>query len=84
MAKKIFKWLRIITVIYILCGAAMYFLQDKFLFHPKKLPADYVFNFSIPFKEINLELNNEKTLSIVQFTVPRFYMQRRCSLFSWQ
>jgi alpha-beta hydrolase superfamily lysophospholipase len=68
--KRIGKWVKIILVIYIVCGIALYFLQEKFLFHPEKLPEDHVFSFSIPFKEINLAVNNEKNISIVQFTVP--------------
>ena len=68
--KRIWKWIRIAAVIYIVCGIALYFLQEKFLFRPKKLPENYRFNFNIPFKEINLAINNEKNLSIIQFTVP--------------
>ena len=51
-------------------GTALYFLQDKFIFHPKKLPADYQYQFDIPFRQIDLPVNREKNLSIVQFTVP--------------
>ena len=68
--KRIWKWVKIIVVIYIVCGIALYFLQEKFLFRPKKLPAGHKFNFAAPFKEINLAINKEKNLSIVQFTVP--------------
>lgn len=68
--KRILKWGIIVLAIYILCGVILYFLQEKFLFHPEKLPDDHEFNFTVPFKEINLEVNDEKNLSIVQFTVP--------------
>ncbi|MEI9807867.1 MAG: hypothetical protein WDO16_08320 [Bacteroidota bacterium] len=68
--KKIRKWIIIIAVVYVVCGVALYLLQEKFLFHPQKLPADHSFSFSIPFKEVNLAVNSEKNLSIVQFTVP--------------
>jgi fermentation-respiration switch protein FrsA (DUF1100 family) len=68
--KKFWKWIRIAALLYVVIGIALYFLQGKFLFHPEKLPEDHVFNFSIPFKEINLAVNNEKNLDIVQFTVP--------------
>ncbi len=70
VVQKIKAWLKIIVPLYIVGGIALYFLQEKLLFHPEKLPADHVFNFQIPFKEINLPVNNEKNLSIVQFTVP--------------
>lgn len=68
--KRIRKWVTIILIVYIIIGITLYFLQEKFLFHPKKLSEDHVFSFTIPFKEINLTINNEKNLSIVQFTVP--------------
>ena len=68
--KKIWKWVRILLIIYIIAGITLYFLQEKILFHPEKLPANHAFNFSIPFKEINLAVTNERNLSIVQFTVP--------------
>ena len=68
--KKAWKWFKIIALIYIMLGATLYFLQDKIIFHPKKLPADYEYKFDIPFQEINLPVTKEKNLSIVQFTVP--------------
>lgn len=68
--KKIKKWLFIIVSIYVAGGTILYFLQEKILFHPEKLPAAYIFEFNIPFKEIYLPVNQEKSLSIVQFTVP--------------
>jgi uncharacterized protein len=68
--KKIWKWFQIIALLYIIIGVALYFLQDKFIFHPKKLSADYKYHFDIPFREIDIPLTAEKNLSIVQFTVP--------------
>jgi alpha-beta hydrolase superfamily lysophospholipase len=68
--KKIWKWFRVTALIYIAIGIALYFFQEKLLFHPEKLPIDQPFNFTIPFKEVNLAVNDEKNLSIVQFTVP--------------
>lgn len=67
---KAWKWFKIITLFYIVIGIALYFLQDKLIFHPKKLPADYQYKFDIPFRQIDLTINEEKNLSIVQFTVP--------------
>ena len=68
--KKIWKWFQIIVLLYISIGVALYLVQDKFIFHPKKLPPDYQYQFDIPFREINLPVNAGKNLSIVQFTVP--------------
>ena len=68
--KKIRNWFIAIVIVYIICGVALYFLQEKFLFHPEKLDADHKFSFTIPFKEINLPFNDKKNISIIQFTVP--------------
>ena len=68
--RRIWKWIKIVAAIYIVLGIAFYFLQNKFLFHPKKLPADYNFSFAQPFKEVNLPVTDEKNINIVQFTVP--------------
>ena len=68
--KKIWKWFKIIALIYTITGIALFFLQDKFIFHPQKLSADYKYQFNIPFLEINLPVAIERNLSIVRFTVP--------------
>lgn len=70
ITRKIWKWIKIIAIIYIVLGIALYFLQDKFLFHPKKLAADHTFQFNQPFREVNLPVTEEKNLNIIQFTVP--------------
>jgi len=69
-SQKIYTVLKVAVIAYLVCGIALYFLQGKFLFHPKKLPADYIFSFQQPFKEINLPVSSEKNISIIQFTVP--------------
>ena len=68
--KKAWKWLQIIALVYVMIGVALYFLQDKFIFHPEKLPADYQYHFDIPFNQVDLAVSKNKNISIVQFTVP--------------
>jgi alpha-beta hydrolase superfamily lysophospholipase len=68
--RKIRKWVLIILLIYIAVGISLYFLQEKFLFHPSTIPDDHAYEFDIPSKEVNLEVNPEKNINIVQFTVP--------------
>jgi len=69
-SQKIYTVLKVAVIAYIVSGVVLYFLQEKFLFHPKKLPADHAFSFQLPFNEINLPVSTEKNISIVQFTVP--------------
>jgi pimeloyl-ACP methyl ester carboxylesterase len=68
--KRIRKWLGIAAIIYVVIGAALYFLQEKILFRPQKLAYDHKYNFSVPYKEINLRVTDDKSIGIVQFTVP--------------
>ena len=68
--KQLLKWLTIIAIAYVAIGIALYFLQDKFLFHPRKLPADYQYQFNVPFRETIIPVSAQKNLSYVQFSVP--------------
>ena len=65
--KIIFRWLKIIIFLYSSIGIAMYYLQEKFLFHPEKLSYAYVYNFKVPFQEINIPFNNSDTINMIKF-----------------
>ena len=65
--KKIFRWLKITVIVYCSIGIALYYLQEKFLFHPEKLSAAYVYHFDVPFEEVNIPFNNTDTLNMVKF-----------------
>jgi alpha-beta hydrolase superfamily lysophospholipase len=67
---RAWKWFNIISLSYILVGIILYFIQDRLIFHPKPLPADYRYQFDIPFTQIDFTVSASKNLSIVQFTVP--------------
>jgi alpha-beta hydrolase superfamily lysophospholipase len=64
---KIWKWLKILAVIYILGGIALYFLQDLILFHPITLKKDHKYEFSEKHKDINIPISQNSNLNIVQF-----------------
>ncbi|MEO5650238.1 MAG: alpha/beta fold hydrolase [Ginsengibacter sp.] len=65
--RKIFRWATMTTLVYCSIGLALFYLQEKFMFHPEPLPADYVFKFYMPFKEIIIPMNAHDTLDLVQF-----------------
>jgi alpha-beta hydrolase superfamily lysophospholipase len=65
--KIIFRWLKVIIIIYSGIGIALYYLQERFLFHPEKLSKAYVYHFEMPFEEINIPFNNADTLNMVKF-----------------
>lgn len=68
--RKIWNGLQVLALIYVVCGALLYFLQEKFLFHPQKLDITQPYRFDQPFRELNVPVSEEKNISIVQFTVP--------------
>ena len=65
--KKIKTWSLIVVSVYLVSGIILYFLQENILFQPVALTDGYRFNFSVPFKEINVPVNKEKNLSIIYF-----------------
>ena len=65
--KRIFVWIKVVIIIYCSIGIALYYLQERFLFHPKKLSRDHVFHFDLPFEEVSIPVNNEDTISMIRF-----------------
>jgi uncharacterized protein len=65
--KKIFRWLKILLLLYASIGIALFYLQEKFLFHPTKLATDYQFTFDGKFEEIRMPFNETDTMSLVKF-----------------
>ncbi|MDP9229370.1 MAG: lysophospholipase [Bacteroidota bacterium] len=69
-SKKIFRIAKIILILYVAGGVTLYFIQDKLLFHPQSLAADYAYQFNVAFTQIDLDVSKEKNLSIVKFDAP--------------
>ncbi len=65
--RKLIRWIKVITLLYCSIGIALYYLQEKFLFHPVQLSANYAYQFDVPFKEINIPFNKTDTINLVQF-----------------
>ena len=69
MSKRtIFRWIKILLMLYGLIGIAVYYLQDYILFHPEKMAKNHVYNFPVPHKEINIPYNDSANINIIQFT----------------
>jgi alpha-beta hydrolase superfamily lysophospholipase len=45
----------------------LYYLQERFLFHPEKLSNAYVYHFKVPFEELNIPFSSTDTLNMVRF-----------------
>lgn len=66
-SKKQFLGIKIILIIYAILGIAFYYLQEKILFHPWKIPVGQAFEFKEPFVETNLRLDEITNYNLVQF-----------------
>lgn len=65
--RRALRWVTTIILIYGFIGFTLYYFQERFLFHPEPLPADYVFHFDEPFEEVTIAINSRDTLNMVQF-----------------
>ncbi|MBN9379838.1 MAG: alpha/beta fold hydrolase [Chitinophagaceae bacterium] len=68
MKKKIlFRWAKVLILLYCIIGIAVYYLQDKLLFHPVAVDRQTDYHFTQPYNEVNLTYNKETNLNIIQF-----------------
>ncbi len=65
--QKIKKWVTISLLLYGILGILIYYLQEYFLFQATPLRKDHQYNFSEPFREVNLNYTQTQNLNIVQF-----------------
>ena len=65
------KWLKrlLLTalILYVSVCVGLYFYQEKLLFHPYKLAADYKFSFEGKYREFNVNIGNGCTVNALQF-----------------
>jgi uncharacterized protein len=66
--RKIFKWLKIMVIVYVLGGVALYFLQDAILFHPLSLKRSHNYDFPEPHKDISIGVNDKDTINLIDFS----------------
>ena len=66
--KIIFRWIKVIVLIYSIIGILFYYLQKKIFFHPVAVHADSTYSFSSPYKELNIPYNEKSNINIIQFT----------------
>ncbi|THU41023.1 alpha/beta hydrolase [Niastella caeni] len=67
MKKIVFRWLKVFILIYCLIGIAIYYGQDKILFHPQPVTAQSQYSFPSPFKEVNIPYSKKSNINIIQF-----------------
>lgn len=65
--KILYRWIKVLVLLYASIGIALYYLQDKFLFHPTVVPRWQPWHFDMPFEEIDLPLSQTDTINLVKF-----------------
>lgn len=65
--KQLFRWLKMGLLAYSGIGIILYYMQEFFLFHPKKLPPGHAYHFDQPFEELMIPVNKTDTISLVKF-----------------
>jgi len=63
----IVKVLAVIAGFYVLICVLLYFFQEKLIFMPERLPANFVFRFNEPFQEFPIRTNDGTVLSGLLF-----------------
>jgi len=67
MKKKIFRWVKVLVLLYGIIGIAIYYLQDKLLFHPVAVDRQMKYDLGQPYTEVNLPYNKETNLNVIEF-----------------
>jgi uncharacterized protein len=68
MNKKIlFRWIKLLLLVYGLIGIVFYYVQDSLILHPVKLDTATPYRFAQPFTELNLNYDAETNLNVVEF-----------------
>lgn len=65
--KRIFRWVKIVLLLYAVIGIVFYYVQNSLLLHPVKVSAGKRYAFSQPFTELDLNYDQQTRLNIVQF-----------------
>lgn len=69
--KIIFRWIKVVLLIYGIAGIALYYLQNSILFHPSPVARRETYDFINRYcREITIPYDPETRLNIVQFNPP--------------
>ncbi|WP_416438496.1 alpha/beta hydrolase [Phnomibacter sp. MR] len=58
-------------IIYVVLAVIVYLVQERFIFKPEKLPANFAYKYDAPFRELNFEPEQGVTINGLHFYVPK-------------
>ena len=65
--RRLKNWIKGVIIVYCGIGIALYYLQEKLIFHPEQLAPDYQYKFGTPFEEVFVPFSKNDSTSIVRF-----------------
>ena len=65
--KILFRWVKVIVLLYSIVGIVFFYVQDYFLFHPVVIGRNIPWKFDVPFQELDLAINKTDTVNLVKF-----------------
>ena len=65
--KKLFRWIKIVLLIYGVIGIIIYYAQDLVILHPVKLKQDHTYSFAYPHTELNIAYDKQTNINIIRF-----------------
>lgn len=63
----LFRWVKVLVLLYSLIGIGLYYAQDYLLFHPTVVQRNVPWKFDMPFREMDVPINKTDTLNLVKF-----------------
>lgn len=67
MKRSIVKVVKIVIIVYCLLGIALFYLQEKFLFHPEPVASDFKYHFKEKTEEVFIPVNRYEQIHFVKF-----------------
>ena len=68
MVSKLRVFVGILLILYLVVGVVIYLLQERLIFLPEKLPADYSFGFDAEFEEHFIQMDDGAKVNALHFT----------------
>jgi hypothetical protein len=65
--KLVWRWVKVVLLLYGIVGIAVYYAQEHILFHPTAVPKSFVYDFGgQPHAELNIPYDQETNLNVVE------------------
>jgi uncharacterized protein len=67
MKKRLFKWLTVISIVYVVLCLLLFIFQERVILRPEVLPRDHRYFFRFSHEEVDVEMPDNTIMSLVKF-----------------